>query len=213
MRHDHKIEVSAYLLKNLSDPIEKIGPASCPRDLEKVFEFVPIDQHSRSWNAILSQSHSNEGSCRCNQILKRSQRGLIAGFFFKHGLDQVRPGSSRPYNHETMSLNSELRLFRKRLSAHFPALPIQEEGRLNQAQQRRLFLKRMFAGARIQAFFQQGWSIVKLLDFHKREKDMLRVRNAKVYRDIETLLSRILIYPLEQVERQYRELFIRASLA
>jgi hypothetical protein len=211
--NDHKIRVSAYVFKNGSGPIGKTGPFSNPRDLEPFFELIPLIQDTTIWDAIVSQSHSNAKSCCCNQILDGFRRERLVGFVFRPGLDHTRLKNHQPYSQDNMSLESELRCFVKGLSEHFPSLPIQEEESLNQAKKRGHFLTKMFAHGQMKAFFDHGWSIAKLLDFHQGKRDILRVRNERLLHDIETLLSRILIYPLEQVEKQYRDLFIRASLS
>jgi hypothetical protein len=210
--NDHDINVAAYVLKKANDTIEKAAAFPNPYDLEQFFELIPIDNKSTPWNAILSQPHSKIRSCCCKQILNDSRTERIVGFVFKPRPHKNQLRSQEPYSQADMTRDNERRSFVKRLSAHFPTLPIQEEESHQTLLQNRLLIK-MFAHARMKALFQQGWSISKLWEFHQRQKDIIRGRSEKLYRDIETLVSRILIYPLELVEKQYQDLFIRASLA
>jgi len=61
-------------------------------------------------------------------------------------------------------------VFAQRLTAAFPLLPVEEEGRLNDPVLREAFVERVFAGARLRALLSGAWRPRDLIDFHARHK-------------------------------------------
>jgi len=64
-------------------------------------------------------------------------------------------------------------LFASALLAHAPHLPVEEEGRLEDARLRENFIERVFAFRRLRDLFDSGWTVGDLVRFHTGHKLVL----------------------------------------
>ena len=70
-----------------------------------------------------------------------------------------------------------------------PLLPVEEEGRLNDADLRENFINRVFVHARWQALQQQGLTKSGLLSFHASHKLLVLAHSTVAYRELGQMLS------------------------
>lgn len=80
-------------------------------------------------------------------------------------------------------------LFGGILSARFPNLPIEEEGRLNDRDLRESFLVRVFAYQRWKAFLREDGTAGGLVAFHARYKMALLASAPEAYRDLGRIVA------------------------
>jgi hypothetical protein len=59
-------------------------------------------------------------------------------------------------------------MFARAFTRHFPLLPVEEEGRLNDAKLRETFIEQIFALKRWRETLSQPGSMNQLVDFHTR---------------------------------------------
>lgn len=75
-------------------------------------------------------------------------------------------------------------LFADALIRRMPHLPIEEEGRLNDARIRENFVERIFAYRRVKDLFRPRWTVGDVVAFHTREKLLLRAHDERGYREL-----------------------------
>jgi uncharacterized protein YbgA (DUF1722 family) len=80
-------------------------------------------------------------------------------------------------------------LFAEALLRRFPALPVEEEGRLNDPALRENFVSRIFAYDRFRRRQREGWTRAALTLFHERHKYLLMARNQAGMRRLGRLLG------------------------
>jgi len=89
-----------------------------------------------------------------------------------------------------------------------PHLPVEEEGRLNDARLRDNFIERVFAYRRLRTLFSGRWTTGDLVRFHTAEKMLLLAHDRPTY----TALGRIVATPRtrtrKQIENEYSALFM-----
>jgi len=73
-------------------------------------------------------------------------------------------------------------LFAARLMERWPALPVEEEGRLNDPRLRENFIERVFGRNRWRNLVRRGISRRRLVQFHTAHKLLLRAHNEAAYR-------------------------------
>jgi len=95
------------------------------------------------------------------------------------------------------------------LKAHFPALPIEEEGRLLDPVLRENFIERVFAYDRLRALFDGNWAIKSLVAFHTAHKMALLAHSTTAYQELGRLVASASGRPRAEVRREYQELFMR----
>jgi uncharacterized protein YbgA (DUF1722 family)/uncharacterized protein YbbK (DUF523 family) len=72
---------------------------------------------------------------------------------------------------------------------HFPMLPFEEDGRLNDMGLRENFIKRLFVTWRWRNLMKAGFSMGALVDFHTRHKMLILSHNQSVYREMGKLVA------------------------
>ncbi len=95
------------------------------------------------------------------------------------------------------------------LKARFPALPIEEEGRLNDAVLRENFIERVFAYDRLRALFDSRWTQSSLVAFHTAHKMALLAHSTTAYQELGRLVAGGTKISRPDLQRQYEELFMR----
>lgn len=75
-------------------------------------------------------------------------------------------------------------MFAAALIAALPNLPVEEEGRLNDAALRENFVERVFAYRRLRDLFARRWTLAGLVRFHTAEKLLLLAHDPAGYREL-----------------------------
>ena len=101
-------------------------------------------------------------------------------------------------------------LFAERLLARLPTLPIEEEGRLQDARLRENFIERVFAYRRLQMLFRPRWTIGGLVAFHTAHKLTLMAHSVAAYQQLGRLVATATSRPRDEIAHEYEALFMRA---
>ncbi len=94
-------------------------------------------------------------------------------------------------------------LFAAALQTHYPLMPLEEEGRLNDDTLRENFIERVFLYDDWCQLREQGLTAQRLIDFHSRHKFQLLAHCQKTYRQLGPLLSDLKSRPLEDIAEEY----------
>lgn len=154
-----------------------------------------IDWTSAMNRYSLQRSSDLAGEDLCGYILKKDSPTC--------GLERVRV-----YADESVRKDGQ-GLFATALTARFPFLPIEEDGRLNDANIRENFIERVFAYARLKDVFKPRWTPGDVVAFHTREKLLLRAHDETMYRELGRLVATVSRIPRAAFADQYQELFMR----
>jgi uncharacterized protein YbgA (DUF1722 family)/uncharacterized protein YbbK (DUF523 family) len=92
------------------------------------------------------------------------------------------------------------------LDAH-PLLPVEDEGRLNDALLRETFVERIFAHARLRALLEGGWRARDLISFHSRHKMQMLAHDPAAYREAGHLVAQAGMRPREELAADYARVF------
>jgi uncharacterized protein YbgA (DUF1722 family)/uncharacterized protein YbbK (DUF523 family) len=130
----------------------------------------------------------------CGYILKKDSPSC--------GMERVR------VYHDGGARRSGVGAFAHVLLDALPHLPVEEEGRLNDARLRENFLERVFAYRRLRTLFSSRWNVGDLVRFHTAEKMLLLAHDRPAY----SALGRIVASPRsrtrKQIEHDYSSLFM-----
>ena len=133
---------------------------------------------------------------RMNQFAAARVRALareeLSGFVLKSkspscGLERVKifPDVAARGPRDTRGTG----LFAAALARAFPTLPIEEEGRLQDPRLRENFIERVFAYARLRAFWGGRWTLGGLVAFHTAHKMALLAHSTDGYRALGKLVA------------------------
>lgn len=99
-------------------------------------------------------------------------------------------------------------LFADALIQRMPNLPIEEEGRLNDARIRENFVERIFAYRRVTDLFRPRWTVGDVVAFHTREKLLLRAHDERGYRALGKLVAEAKSVPRAAFADDYADRFM-----
>lgn len=88
-----------------------------------------------------------------------------------------------------MPIKKGIGLFARAFMEHFPTLPVEDEGRLNDPALREHFIERIFVHARWRKFLADGADRAGLLAFHQRHKLMLMAHHVASYQSLGKMLA------------------------
>jgi uncharacterized protein YbgA (DUF1722 family) len=139
-----------------------------------------------------------------------AKQGLV-GFVLKSkspscGMERVRlhppPGTKRPPDPVGVGL------FARALMTRLPNLPIEEEGRLNDANLRESFVERIFAYARLGRLWGSRWSAGTLVAFHTAHKLQLLAHSTEGYQALGRLVARAKRLDRAELRARYEAAFM-----
>ncbi len=113
----------------------------------------------------------------------------LSGYILKKGSPSCGMERVKIYNAHGMPDHNGVGLFAEKLLSRYPDLPIEEEGRLNDAILRENFIERVFIYYRWQEFLNSGVTVSGLMEFHSRHKFNLLAHNEKIYRELGPLVA------------------------
>jgi uncharacterized protein YbgA (DUF1722 family)/uncharacterized protein YbbK (DUF523 family) len=106
-------------------------------------------------------------------------------------------------------------VFAAALIAHFPLLPVEEEGRLSDPRLRDNFVERVFAYRRLRNLWSGRWTVRGLVEFHTAHKLTLLAHSPEAYEALGRLVAGATALPRAEVQARYEAGFMRgmATLA
>jgi uncharacterized protein YbbK (DUF523 family) len=99
-------------------------------------------------------------------------------------------------------------LFARTLLARLPLLPVEDEGRLADAQRREDFLERVFAFRGLKDFFAAPWTLESLVRFHQANAAILGARSKASERELRRFVKEGSLLPKPDLRLLYQELFM-----
>ncbi|MFF5211274.1 YbgA family protein [Streptosporangium sp. NPDC000396] len=98
-------------------------------------------------------------------------------------------------------------VFAARILDAFPLLPVEDEGRLNDALLRETFVERIFAHARLRAFLESDWRARDLVAFHSRHKMQMLAHDPAAYREAGRVVAQAGVRSREELAADYAHAF------
>lgn len=113
----------------------------------------------------------------------------LCGFIFKKDSPSCGMQRVKVYNEKGMPERSGTGLFAREIMNAHPLLPVEEEGRLNDADLRENFVTRVYVYARWKALIDNGISKSGLIKFHTRHKYLVMSHSNEMYRELGQMLA------------------------
>jgi uncharacterized protein YbgA (DUF1722 family)/uncharacterized protein YbbK (DUF523 family) len=111
--------------------------------------------------------------------LKQLEKENLCGYVFKSRSPSSGMRDIKIYNEKGMPQSKGSGLFAQAFMERFPLLPVEDEGRLNDAGLRENFIERVFVYHRWLRFVEDGASRKRLVDFHTEHKLLLMSHSPK----------------------------------
>jgi uncharacterized protein YbgA (DUF1722 family)/uncharacterized protein YbbK (DUF523 family) len=127
----------------------------------------------------------------------------LCGFIVKKDSPSCGMERVKVYNDKGIPERSGTGLFTREIIEAHPLLPVEEEGRLNDADLRDNFITRVYVYARWKALLACGLSKSGLLEFHTEHKYLLMSHSTVVYKQLGQLLSDLTRASLADIADSY----------
>ena len=201
MRFDGQHKRDAFLVEALGPFVEFVpvcpeveAGMSIPREPVRLVRAA--DEPDVTVAKMVGQRSGDDWTARMNAYAAKRVAALrkeaLSGYVLKKdspscGLMRVKvyPSDQRKAAPERVGQG----LFAAALVQTLPHLPIEEEGRLNDAHLRESFIERVFAYHRLQGLWATRWTLRSLIDFHTANKMSLLAHDEPGYRRLGRLVA------------------------
>ena len=134
----------------------------------------------------------------------------LCGFVFKSRSPSSGMERVRVYNDKGVPSNRGVGLFARAFMEHFPLLPVEDEGRLQDAGLRENFIERIFVFWRWRELSERRGGPGGLVEFHTRHKYLIMAHSPAHYRSMGSLVARAGELPPKELHEQYAVLLMGA---
>lgn len=132
----------------------------------------------------------------------------LCGFIFKKDSPSSGLFRVKVYNNgQAQKVGSGL--FAAAMAHHFPLLPMEEEGRLNDPDIRENFLERIFSYRRWKSFLAEIPTPGRLVAFHTANKLLMMAHSPQIYREMGVLVAHGADFELTELLQRYEQLFMK----
>lgn len=140
--------------------------------------------------------------------VKALEKENLCGFIFKSDSPSSGMIRVKVYNDKGMPHKVGVGIFAREFMHHFPLIPVEDDGRLNNPQIRENFIVQIFTMKRWRGILTGKRSMGKLVDFHTRNKLLLLSHSQKHYRLMGKLVAEGKKLSLKALYGQYEQLLM-----
>jgi uncharacterized protein YbgA (DUF1722 family) len=144
----------------------------------------------------------------CRDKVEELAREDLCGFIFKKDSPSSGLFRVKIYGGPGAPGRSGRGLFAAAVTARFPLMPVEEEGRLHDALLRENFVERVFAWRRWKDFVSGGVTVARLVEFHTDHKLLMMAHSPGHYRRMGRLVAHGTEKEPADLAREYEELFM-----
>ncbi len=121
--------------------------------------------------------------------VKQLEQEQLDGFVFKSKSPSSGMERVKLYDRNGVPKKVGVGVFARHFMEHFPLLPVEEEGRLNDPRLRENFITAIFVLKRWRQLLAAGFSLGRLVEFHTRHKLLIMAHSQQHYRQMGKLVA------------------------
>ncbi|MBD3256786.1 DUF1722 domain-containing protein [candidate division GN15 bacterium] len=140
--------------------------------------------------------------------VRRRDLQQLSGYILKKDSPSCGMARVKVYSDKGMPSKAGVGLYARQLLEQFQLMPIEEEGRLNDARLRDNFIVRVFAYHALRQLFKGRFSRGAVVEFHARYKYLLLAHSPKHYRQMGPMVAAIAKYTPDEFRTEYGRLFM-----
>jgi len=154
--------------------------------------------------------HTGRMLAWADRRIRELEKEDLCGFIFKSGSPSSGMERVKVYNAKGMAEKIGRGVFARAFMSHFPLVPVEEEGRLNDPALRENFIERIFTLKRWRDLLLLDHKPGQLVNFHTRHKLLILSHSPEIYREMGRLVAAARQKPAEEVYRLYEALLMKA---
>ena len=146
--------------------------------------------------------HTEQMQSWAEERVRQLEQEDLCGFIFKKDSPSSGLYRVKVYSEQGMPRNVGTGMFARAFTRHFPLLPVEEDGRLNDGRLRENFIESVFVFKHFRDLLAASPNRGALVDFHTRHKLLLLAHSQGHYRRMGRLIANM-PEPVEEAYRQY----------
>jgi len=214
VRYDGGHKLDRFLTDTLGQYVEYLPvcpEAECGLGIPR--EAMHLEGDPESPRLVTSRTH-RDFTDQMVQWARKRVRQLehedLCGFIFKSRSPSSGMERVKVINEKGMPEKKGRGIFAGIFMDHFPRIPAEEEGRLHDPKLRENFIERIFALRRWRRLYAKKQTVGELVDFHTREKLLIRSHSEKHYFALGKLVASGKNVQPQRLFREYESMFMAA---
>lgn len=179
-----------------------------PRD---TIRLVEVDDKIRVQNTYKKFDVTDELNESCEEFASKIEKDFLCGFILKSGSPTC--GLERVKVYKQINAPTEKKgvgVFAAKIKEKYPYLPVEEDGRLNDAWLRENFLMQVFAYKDLFEFLSSNPKIGDLVEFHSQYKYLIYAKSQTSYKILGSIVANHEKKHIKDILEDYKLAFLKA---
>ena len=176
----------------------------------ETFRLVGDPENPRFMTTRTQVDHTERMAAWAEKRVRELEQENLCGFIFKSDSPSSGMERVKVYNAKGMAEKKGVGMFARVFIRHFPLLPVEEEGRLNDSKLRETFIEQIFTLKRWRETMASGRSMKNLVDFHTRHKLLVLSHSPAHAKRMGKLVAEGKQMPIGEATTHYEGLLIEA---
>jgi len=176
----------------------------------EAFRLVGDPQNPRLVTSRSHVDHTERMVAWAEKRVRELEKEDLCGFIFKRGSPSSGLSRVKVYNPKSMAEKKGVGIFARAFTRHFPLLPVEEEGRLNDPKLREMFIEQIFTLKRWREALARPANVSHLVDFHSRHKLLILAHSPAHAALMGKWVAGGRKMPIEDVYAEYEKLLLEA---
>ena len=213
VRFDGGHQLDRYLRDTLGQYVEYVPV--CPEvemGLPTPRETLRLVEKDEGTRLVFSKSGDDITERMLTWAQKRVrelERENLCGFVFKAKSPSSGKERVKLYDRNGIPSKQGVGLFARTFMAHFPLLPVEEDGRLHDPRLRENFIECIFTFKRWRDMLARGRTAGNLVEFHTRHKLLIMAHSVEIYRQMGKLVATAGSADPDPLFREYEALLMK----
>ncbi len=169
----------------------------------EAFRLVGQPDSPRLVTINTGEDHTEKMNRWSRKRVDELEKEDLCGFVFKRKSPSCGMERVKVYGEGGMPQQTGVGLFARIFLEHFPLIPVEDDGRLNDPQLRENFIERIFTLKRWREAISERKSRGVLVDFHTRQKLLILSHSPKHYKSMGKLVAESKKVPPTELYRLY----------
>ncbi|MEE4362789.1 MAG: DUF523 and DUF1722 domain-containing protein [Desulfotignum sp.] len=156
------------------------------------------------------EDHTEQMHTWIHKKLPVLEKENLCGFIFKSKSPSSGLYRIKVYGDDGKMRNNGTGLFARAFTRHFPRIPVEEAGRLNDPKLREHFIENIFSFQRWRRFLEDRPNLGKMVAFHTDNKLLILSHSQDIYRQMGRLVAQGKQMPPAELFQAYEKLLFKA---
>ena len=174
------------------------------------FRLVGDPKNPRLVTSRTKQDHTERMIQWAKKRVMELERENLCGYIFKGGSPSSGMERVKVYDQNGVPAKIGVGIFARVFMEHFPLLPVEEEGRLNDPKLRENFIERIFTLKRWREAMEAKKNIGGLIAFHTQHKLLILSHSPKHHQMMGKLVAKAKEIPWKTLHDEYQGLLLEA---